>query len=216
MALTLQNLRDSLRKALGVDSTELDNTGADLLLNTSFWEIADVFKFREKEVSTEFDTVASTIAYDVEDDLLGLQEISIEDPDSGQHTPLREIMLNDYETNYVNQTSSESKPTHYIRRSNEILLYPTPDDIYTIKVYYWKTLDDIASGGPDIPRSWHPMIWMNAAHYGFAESGDLNKAVGYRRLAGLPSLADTKEETQTKEKENRPFAAVSIPRRPYP
>ena len=218
MGLTLAQQRAKLRRALGLDTNDElgTDTEIDLLLNTAWWEIADAFDFREKETSRTYNTVAGTIAYSAAADLLGLQNISIEDPDSGQHTPLTEITIYDYETNYVDQISTRGKPTHYVRKGSQVLLYPTPDAIYEIKEDYWKTLADIAVGGVTIPQAWHAMIWMNAAFYGYMEAGDLNRAVGYRKLVGLPSVSDTKETTETKEKENRPYAALQMLRPKYP
>lgn len=216
MGLTLQNLRDKLRRATGEDTTELDNIEADLLLNTSAWEIFDVFHFREAETSRTFVTVAGTSSYAVAADHNATENLSIRDPDSSQHTRLLPMSEAEYEDNFVNTTSARGKPTKYFRRGGNIILWPTPDEVYTIIDRYYMTLADLVSGGPLIPQSWDELIFMGAAFRRFTELGDLNRAYGYRKLQGLPSLVETKEETKSKERHDTQMAAVKMMRPKYP
>jgi hypothetical protein len=218
MGLTLANLRSSTRKALGVESTDTGwgDTEIDLLLNTSWWELQDVFSFREAEIDRTFNTVAGTASYATATGHNNTQVLSIEDDDSSQHTLLNPISEIEYESVFVDTTAARGKPTRYMRRGSSIILWPTPDDVYEIKEYYIKTLDDIASGGPTIPQAWHELIWLGAAFRGFLELGDVNKAYAYRRLQGLPSVTETKQETKAKEKQDVQFAAVQLLRPRYP
>lgn len=217
MTLSLQNQRDKLRRATGEDSTDLDNTEADLLLNTSWWEIADVFKFREKQTSRTFVTVAGTVSYAVAADHHATQIVSIKDNDSDKYTQLAPMSESEYENNFTDTTEARAKPTHVIRRGSNIILYPTPDEVYTVKELYDKSLADLASDpSVTVPQAWHEMIWIGAAFRRFLELGDLTKAYGYRKIQGLPSIAETKEETQVKERGNTQFAAVQMLRPKYP
>lgn len=220
MTLSLQNQRDKTRRALGLDENDTlgSNTEIDLLLNTSWWEIADVFKFREKQTSRTFNTVAGTITYAVAADHNATQIIAIEDDDSDQHIALKPISETEYESLFVDTTAARGKPTHYFRRGANIHLYPTPDAVYEMTEYYDKTLSDLASSGDavSIPQSWHELIWLGAAFRGFLELGDVNKAYAYRKLQGLPSLVETKEEVPVKERQNTQYAAVQVLRPRYP
>lgn len=216
MGLTLQNLRDKTRRATGEDDTELDNTECDLLLNQSLWEIGDVFHFREGETSREISTVAGTISYAVAADHNATEVLSIEDDDSSQHTRLLPMSETEYEDRLVDTTSARAKPTHYFRRGGYIYLWPTPDDVYTIVDRYKKDLADLISGGPLLPHSWDELIWMGAAFRRFVELGDVNRAYAFRKLQGLPSLVETKEETKTKERKDTGLAAVRMIRPKYP
>lgn len=217
MTLSLQNQRDKLRRATGEDTTELDNTEADLVLNTSWWEIADIFKFREKQTSRTFVTVAGTVSYAVAADHLATQILSIKDVNSSAYSQLQPMSESEYENNFIDTTAARGKPTHYIRRGSNIILWPTPDVVYTVKETYDKTLADIASDpSVTVPQSWHEMIWIGGAFRRFLELGDTNKAFDYRKIQGLPSLIETKEETQTKERGDVQFAAVQSLRPRYP
>ena len=51
MGMDLETLRDELREHVGVDSDDLPDPDADLLLNRSFWELMNKFRFRETECS---------------------------------------------------------------------------------------------------------------------------------------------------------------------
>lgn len=217
MTLSLQNQRDSLRRATGEDTTDLDNTEADLLLNRSWWEIASVFKFREKQTSRTFVTVAGTVSYAIAADHNATQIVSIKDINSSAYEPLAPMSEAEYESNFIDTTAARGKPTHCLRRGSNIILWPTPDTVYTVKELYDKTLADVASDpSVGVPQEWHEMIWIGAAFRRFLENGDVNKAYSYRKIQGLPSLAETKEETQTKERGNTQFAAVQMLRPRYP
>ena len=216
MGLTLQNLRDKLRRATGEDSTELDDTEADLILNQSLWEIADVFHFREAETSREISTVAGTVSYAVAADHNATETLSIEDDDTDQRTRLLPMSEAEYENNFVDTTAARAKPTHYFRRGGNIILWPTPDAVYTIVDRYKMTLADLISGGPLIPHSWDELIFMGAVFRRFIELGDVNRAYAYRKLQGLPSLVETKEETKSKELKDTQMPAVKMMRPKYP
>ncbi len=215
---TQQNFRDKLRRITGTDINDsgFDDTGVDLLLNQSLWEIADMFKFREIEVNYVHSSVADTADITLQTDLLGLQTVSIEDPISGQHTPLDEVSPRDYEADYVDNTintAATGKPTRYVRRGSTITLLPTPDDVYEIKVYYLKTLADMTAGSL-LPHSWDEVILYGGVWRGFVELGDFNRKAGAKQTQ--MELLGTKETTETKEKVNRPMAGLQMIRPSYP
>ena len=214
MNLSLQVLRDELREHLGVDSTELDDTAADRLLNRSWWQVADDFDFKEKETSRTYNTVIGTLSYAAAADVNGIQNVSIEDVDSKQHELLSPMTLLVYESGFVDNTNARGKPTNYIPRGSNIILYPTPDKVYEITEYYWKTLADLVSTGPTIPQAWHEIILMGTVQRGFIRLGDYNRANGARSLK--VELLNTKESRETKEKADRPYAGLVVLRPRYP
>lgn len=213
---TQQNFRDKLRRICGVDITDdgFDNTGVDLLLNQSLWEIADMFKFREAETDYTNSSVIGTAAIAVQADLNGLQKVSIEDANSSQHTTLDEMSLQDYETDYVDSSTAQGKPTHFVRRGSNIILWPTPDAVYEIKSYYRKTVADMTSGGLVTPQAWDEVILFGGVWRGFVELGDFNRKREAKETQ--MELLSTKETNETKEKVNRPFAGLQMMRPPYP
>jgi heme oxygenase len=199
---------------LGADSTDLPDADADLLLNTSWWDIADAFDFKEKEGTRTWNTVIGTLTYATAADENGIQQISIEDPDSKAHALLKPMTLLTYESGFVDRIDQRATPEYYIRRDEQILLYPTPDKVYEITEYYWKTLADIAGGGLLIPQAWHEIITYGAAFRGFAELGDFNRSNAARKMQ--VDLMQTKETITTREKVDRPYAQVQMLRPRYP
>ena len=213
MSLTLQQLRDDLRDQLGVDDIELPDPKADLLLNKSWWQIADDYDFREKETTRTYNTVAGTSAYAVASDTNALEQVSIEDDSGSQHSLLKPMTLLTYESDYVDTVNSRGKPEYYIRRGSSVILWPTPDAVYEITEYYWKTLIDIETGGVTIPRAWHEAILYGAAYRGFAQFGDFNRSRAAKMMQN--ELLETKETTRTKEHADLPMASVRIIRPRY-
>lgn len=213
MGLSLIQLENSLRKHLGVDSMELDNTSADQLLNRSAWEIFDIYDFKDKEAESTITTVAGTTSYTVPADLDALQGIAIKDINSLDWDAISKNEILEFEENLSDRVDSRAKPTTYLRRSNEIRLYPTPDNAYSIKVKYWKTLADLATGGPTIPESWHEIILYGAIWRGFAEFGDYNRSQAASQMQA--KLINPKKTVEQKEKFDTRTAGLDIMRRPY-
>lgn len=214
MGLTLQQMRDKVRKPLGVDEDDLPNTDVDLLLNTSWWEVADIFEFREKETKRSYNTVIGTNSYPVATDIEGLQQVVITDPTSNQHTTLDPMSLLVYESDFVDDTNAQGKPRNYVRRGSEVILYPTPDKVYPIIEYYWKTLTDLASGGPAIPQAWHEIIVYGAVYRGFADFGDYNRSRAAKQMQ--MELISVKDTPEAQEKFDRPYASLRALRPRYP
>lgn len=208
-------MRDKLRRALGVDEDDegFDDDGVDLLLNTSLWFIADRFKFKIDEEEVTDNTVAGTNAIALQSDAAGIQLVSIADLYSDQHTPLKVITLHDFETEYVDRSEARGKPTHYFRRGANIILWPTPDDVYEVTTYYKRTLSDLIAGGPLLPHAWDEIILAGGIWRGAAELGDSRKKRMWEETE--LKLMATIEPDEAKEKANQPNAGVTVYRPRY-
>ena len=177
-ALVLDSLRRQLREHLGIvgdsqdeipDVDTPDKTGADTFLNRALWEVLDKYKFREKEVIGSFVTASGTSFYQIPSSFEALQGLSVEDLNTGQHIPLERISADVFEQEYVNRTDAQGKPEKYFRNGGGIKLWPTPDNIYTLKIYYWFELSDLSntSPTPPIPRVWHEIILFGGVSRAF-------------------------------------------------
>lgn len=220
MGLSLINLRAETLAELGVDSTDLDATGSanlDLLINRSWWEVAGKFKFHSMESHTTFPTVSGTREYNLTTVINtaamvvfeALKYLSVLNPDSNQHVPLTEWSVAQYEANYNEDTETRDIPTNYVRYGDGVLLYPTPDDVYTITTYFTTVLPDVPSGGPDVPQEWHEMVLYGAIWRGHARFRDYNSRDSVRNAQiGLISTAQTDLAKDDKEKK---FIGVELP-----
>lgn len=218
MGLSLAQLRTELRDHLGVDSTELDDTAADLLLNRSWWKVADNYKFKEKEVTASFNTVAGTEAYatgtiDGSVVLESIQNLNIKDVNSLDYDPLTQMDETRFSAMRTLNTSARGKPEYYIHRGGDVLLFPIPDAVYSVKMNYLAVLNDVSTA-LTIPQAWHEAILYGAIWRGFAKFGDYNRSALAK--ATQYELLNTQEPVAERElKVDNQFAGVQVLRRDY-
>lgn len=208
--LLLADLSSELQEHLGV-SSEYSNAWYYLLINRAFWSISDLYPFRLKETNSTLDTVQGTRRYEMPVPYEALRHIVIEEPVTGQHTPLDRMSLVDYETKYQNDSEAEAFPTKYLRYEDDYILYPTPDDVYTVTVHYWTIFDDLADDNTDplIPRVWHEVILYASVYRGFLKLQDFNKAREMK--AHLASIINDIVPTESKEEIDSRNSRISVP-----
>lgn len=215
--IDLPTLRAELRQLLGVDSDDLpDDTdivnnkvGANLLLNQSYWELLDKFPFREKEVSATFLTVAGTRYYQVPTSFEALRQLSIEDPNSQQHTPLERMTVYEYEQLFVNNDAARGQPTKYAREKDGIRLWRTPDAVYTLTLKYWTVLSDLSdSNAPQLPQSWDEIVLAGAVWRGFFHLGDHARMASSKAIH--TSLINSAVPTEAKEESDTHLGGVEV------
>lgn len=212
MSLTVAQMTAKVRKMTGIDSSDLDDTGILLNLNLSWWEIAGKVEFRELEQVVTFVTVNGTILYPAPSPYEAIQNLSIEDPNSKQHTPLRFMDDLEYETVFTNTTDARGMPTRYYRKNNNIGLYPTPDGVYTITEDYLMPLADLVVAAPPVAQKWHEPILFGGNYRCFLDVGDKNNASFYR--SEQAKMINTTPETKAiEEKTSMKWAGVSVPRK---
>jgi len=211
MSLTLALLRQDLRDHLGKLSSFQD-ADVDRLLNRSWWALAAQLKFHEKDAETSFTTTAGTQAYSIPTDSDAVQRVVIQGPDDTGVDPL--IKISDWNMFALKDTDDTDRPTHYARRGDEFILYPIPDDEYTVYVKYLRTLADIEASGPDAPQEWHEVVLWGAVARGFFADGDWDRGTKAQAQQALyiQSL-DTQSERETVD---RPYSGMKVLRRRYP
>lgn len=214
MSLDIVQMRTKLRKPLGVDEDDLPDVDVDLLLNTSYWELLDKFPFREKEVTATFQTTIGTRSYDMPQPFEALRQLSILDPSTNEHTPLKRMTVFEYETKYVEGVDNYAMPCKYTREGCFARLWPTPDDIYTITIKYWTTLADLADGSdPIIPQAWHEIIVFGGIWRGFIDIGDFARA--NQMKAHQVSLINSMSPVEAKEEIDTHTGGIEVLGREY-
>lgn len=179
--------RTELRANLGFDidgTTDLPDTDCDLLINRSYAWLLNEFKFRSKESTVVFPTIAGERSYELPDDFESLRGVSILATDTGQHTPLNRFTINLYEQKYNESVEDQTFPTDYLREGNCIKLWPTPDTIYSITLKYDRLLDDLGDivSSASIPKNWEEFILTGAMYRGYIRLGDFPRAATLRKL----------------------------------
>lgn len=217
MSINLTQLRSELRFALGVDSLDLPDADADLLLNRTYWEILEKFHIRETESSTTFNTSVGVREYVLPATFESLRISAIVDPTSSQHIPLLNISIKEYEKLYNEDENYRAIPEKYFRGNESIILWPTPDDAYKVIIHYRQTLDDLSDDNvnPLLPKSWLEVLIYGATYRGFIKFNDYEKAKPSRDVyvSTLNSMVpqESKEEWDTSKARLQPLGMRDYP-----
>lgn len=213
MSLTQQQFRDELRDHCGVSDSEWDNTITDRLLNRSFWEVQDIYDFREEEATTDIALVAGTSEYNIAVDQDSIEHVRILDNNSEDWTEIKYEDDEYFTRNLSDRADSYSIPESYTRRGNKIIFRSTPDTAYTVRVHYKKSLGDVINSGTGLPQAWDEVVLYGAIWRGFAKLGDWNRK--QQAKSTQAELVAPKKPTKVKELEDTRMAGISFIRRPY-
>lgn len=215
MTLDIAQMRSDLQDHTGMDEIDLPDEKADLYLNRSYWEILDKFHFREKEVTVTFPTVDGTRLYNVPSPFEALRQLSVTDPDTNEHIPLKRMTTQDYESRYDEDSDARAIPTHYVREGCAVRLWPTPDDAYELTMKYWTTLEDLSNSNatPPIPQSWHEIIMFGGVWRAFLGIRDFVSANATK--AHQVSLINSSVPVEAKEEYDSRDARLEVRVREY-
>jgi len=184
VGLTLAQMRMLVRKGLGNLTVEdADNPYIDLLLNMSYWEIEKKYPFKEKECRIQWPLTVGVFQYKLPNEidlvqLEAIQAVSLVDLQNTSHV-LQRMTQSWWDTQYLHAqgTTSYAQPTHYVRMDQDIIFHPTPDKIYTIRLFLLKTLKTLLEDSfeqPDVPRNWHELVVEGAVARGQFYKQDIN------------------------------------------
>lgn len=217
MGLSLQNLRDRLRKATGTDTDDLTDADADLYLNMSWWELQDKVNFREREFISEFTISEGDRSITLSDEITSLNHVisgSIRAADEESYSPLVKKEYEDLQIRQSNATEEYDTPQAYARFNSDIYFWPVPDQDYVVQLQIRKTLDDLSTSGAPVPQVWHEFILYGAVYRFFMDLGEHRRAAAFRNQQ--ESLAVTTQDDPTKERLGNAYSGVTILKRRYP
>lgn len=206
MISTEQLILDLREHGGNLTESELSDTAALLLLNRAYWELTANLGFRETEATVSFSTSSGNRKYELPTSAFAVNIISIVNPDNEQHIQLVRTTKSEYENIFNEQTTDQAFPTNYVRDNNCVILWPTPDDAYTVYIRYWKNLNDLEDSDtdyPQMPRNWHEIVLYGALYRWFLQQLDYDKANVVKAYhANLISNAvpvEAKEETDNRQ-----------------
>lgn len=206
-------MRESVYRICGIDEDDVDVVLIDRLLNTSWWEIAAKFKFRIKDTVAEFPLVIGSEKYEVPDEFEALRSIAVYDTQNQSHY-LERVTSKWYQEKYDTDADARGFPTNYFREANDIILWPTPDAVYTAVLRYTATLADLSvSNDPSIPQEWHEAILYGGCWRLALELGDFQRkqALQQAQIAILESCVPT----DAKEAADSRYANLEVMRPEY-
>jgi hypothetical protein len=151
-----------------------DSTLTDYL-NKAYTQIATRWRFHATRVRTQFNTTINTASY-------ALSASDIELFHVWNRTTNRRLQkisqLDLFRFDESTSHATTGEPRYYMRDGNNILLFPTPDAVYSMERYTQQT-PALLSGGSDvpaIPATWHELIAFWARWMFWDTFGDLGKA----------------------------------------
>lgn len=203
MSLSLTRMRALVRKGLGnLDSNDLPNPEVDELLNLALWAVSDKYPFKEKECLVTASTVAGQEAYAVPDELDAIRAVGAITADGGYRQLHRMTPAWYARHAALDSEDSWAFPERWMRRDASLILDPIPDDVYTIRVEMWRTINSLLEGTVDtvdLPRNWHEMVVEGAITRGHYYRQDYNLA----QQADNFRVSHEKEAVLVKAKENQ-------------
>lgn len=172
--MNLGEMLVSLRRQLG-NPTTTDVTDAVLTecINTAYQEIVSKVNFRRIKQLCRFDTIQSTSTYNLPTPVDAVLKVRNSTSDR------RLEKWGDRRHSERMDDGTEGDPSYYVLMENFIRVWPVPDGVYTIEVYYRGAVTNLASNGqtPVIPASWHPgIVKLARQHYYDEIEGDLVKS----------------------------------------
>jgi hypothetical protein len=219
MGMTLQDLRDDVYEALGMDSDDLSQAKVDQYLNRSYWEITKKLKFRENDQQFTLTLVPDQSNYAFTSyisDFDAIRHVAILDT-LNSATQWGEVQQTDYDnlmncatTDNINQAC----PVRYARFGDEIVFSPTPTYAYSVRISYRRTLGDILTNGPSIPDEWDEIISYGAIARAWRGKGSPMRGSDIARVQA--EIISTMVSTESKEDRDYARSSASILRARYP
>lgn len=164
--------RDKLRRQVGNPTTTQVSDALMLeYINLGYRHIGTRYRFRTLRVKSTVPTVNGTRAYNLptgSGTILSVRDVTNE---------RKLTKIGDRRASALIDTTVTGKPEKYVLYATTYELHPTPDAVYSIELYYKRTITDlVAADTPLIPESWHPGIIIVARYYYWDDQGDLVKA----------------------------------------
>lgn len=191
--MDLTTLNSTLRTKVGNPSTaETAESVLTRLNNEAYEEIFEKYTFHKARKVVTFPTVAGSALYDVPSDCVAVFSLWNTTTNFQGKIPKRD-------ENWLSgqQTSTTGPPQGYVRQRGWINLSPTPDQVYTLRLFYKLVYTPMVETAdvPVIPASWHPGIWRLARFNYWDEKGDLAKAQ-WAQAAWTQWVSDKPDELQ--------------------
>lgn len=208
MSLTLDRMRAKVRLSLGgLDSSDLDNTNLDELLNLSLWELEDKFPFEIKETIFASALVSGQYEYGMPLSPLlfdAIVSVAVID-DEGQRFKLDRMSRSWLDDNF--DDSDLGQPEKYLREGEIITFFPIPDttqDGFAFEIAAKEGVSDISGSNPatGLPRNWDELVTMGAIWRGHFDNQDYELARESLTIqtalirSSVPTIAKEEDDSQ--------------------
>lgn len=147
-------------------------------------------------------TVADQADYVVPSDFLKLHRLEIVLSGTGineDRVILEPITLNQQDPVSI----GNGRPEVYILKKNRLTLYPVPDQVYTLRLFYSYRVTDMSADGdsPDVPEEFHEFLALHAAMDGYIKDNrdPSNLTKKYQEyITRFKQLADDRKQDRSR------------------
>jgi hypothetical protein len=205
---TYAQFKDRLKLRLGNNDAWDDYYGVwinsayrELCTKQTVWELKRTLYIPQLETSTTAATVDGTGYVSVPSDCLAIREVY----DSTNELRLT-WMSWPYYISKTNKSveADRDEPLLWHRKGGYIFLYPTPEDAYTLTIYYKKLVDDLTDNAEvtDIGAEWDDII-LEMAHFHARmwnneyDKAKISKEYAKEKVAELMMVYGTEEKART-------------------
>lgn len=198
MAVTFLTAQTELRASIGnpIDGGSAAAANLKTCLNDALLEIYDKFRHLRGEVAQTITTVDGTATYALGSTVEAV--LFVWDATAGMTGRRLRKMPEDMLPTTVPEVTG--RPTHYYRTENSILLYPTPDDVYTLKALC-RVRPTALSADADplpLPDTWKP-AWLRLARHYYYDSFGNDPAKAREAYASYQAFVNDKPTTAEEE-----------------
>jgi hypothetical protein len=162
--MNLLEMQNRLRSRIG-SPTQIDvpDTMLRTELNSAYLDIVDRYRFHRARKRCLFSTVIGQARYDLPTDVLVVMRV---------RDNTNQVKLEKWGDRQLSSRSDDATghPLRYVRYRDWIELYPVPDGVYQMEVFYKFMHTDLveATNVPQIPPSWHEGIVVLAKYNYYA------------------------------------------------
>lgn len=192
---TAEQLRNSVRFELGNPSREaVEDSVIDERVDDSYAEVLTRYRHVELEDTHEFTTSDGTERYSLPNDYWYSQVVK----DETNRRPLVYRRINWIE---AQDTTVDGDPQYYTRHGSELVLYPTPNGAYDIKVFYVKRAAPLLGDGTTVfdGIEWDEVVKWGAVWRVFNALGQQDRMIHARNI--WRTLVNSLPELETLENE---------------
>lgn len=161
--MNLLEMRTDLRSAIGnVTDNDVPDSVLDAVINKAHRNIATVYPNLDSRAVATTPTVIGLADYPLPVDAFALR--AVWDSTSGQKLVKRGER---WAAGRNWSDAPRGRPTDYVRYTNLIQVWPVPDGIYQLDIYYQQNIADMVADTdiPVIPVPWHDGLVLKARWY---------------------------------------------------
>lgn len=175
--MDLVTMRTNLRTQIGSPTTaNVADAALTAHINTAYTQICTRYRFHRTRVRATLVTVAGTASYALNS--LDLVLLNVWNKTTGRRLGAVDSQnLQSYDDSVV-YPANRGAPTKYYRDGNNVVLFPTPDAVYSIELFTQRlpVALSLDADTPVISTPWHDLIVIWARWIYFDTIGDYPKA----------------------------------------